>query len=707
MLACFMGTPTAQSEYQRNWARHKAALERDIAAGYANQFAGGPKDLKRREACEYDLERFFRTYFPMAFPLPFSRNHKRDIARIEEAELHGGLFANSDSRGYGKTTRMARAMLRAILYKHRLFGVVIGATQRLATKITNQQKSELWTNRLLLEDFPEACYPFIRLENKASLCRGQIWEGTPTGIEWGADQLVFANVPPSNIGGSIIVTRAITGAIKGLNHMLPSGEIIRPDFVLLDDIQTRESAKSLIATEDRMQTVDGDVLGLAGHNKAITAVMAITPIYDGDLACIYLDRNKKPEWNGETGQMVEKFPEREDLWDQYRQILDDARKNDGDRKAAKKFVQDNFDEMHRGSVMAWPENYPKGYLSALHYAMDLMFRSPQAFWAEFQCKPKRLNDATGVMLSADEICRKVNGLQQGEVPDRATKLTAFIDVGDSLLWYAVVAWDDDFSGWIIDYGGWPKQNRGFYTKGDANPTLQYVMAIHNPALAGQPTEPVVASALDLLTAELLDRRFRKQDGSEISISRLLEDVGYLQEIVFGSIRRLRQPPETTPIVMPCKGLGLKASQKAISEHTRKPGDLLGHFWRAVKPEPGKLRVVNPDTNYWKGFIHARLFTPLEGRGCLSLYGTKRTDHTLLADHLTSESPKEMTYHGPAGNVTKIQWELKPSRENEGLDCLVGCAVGASMLGCTLAGSESGQKRTGRRRVVSLAKAMGA
>ena len=48
----------------------------------------------------------------------------------------------------------------------------------------------------------------------------------------------------------------------------------------------------------------------------------------------------------------------------------------------------------------------------------------------------------------------------------------FIDVQKSLLFYVVCAWDDDFTGYVIDYGTWPDQRRRYFALSDANPTLQ-------------------------------------------------------------------------------------------------------------------------------------------------------------------------------------------------------------------------------------------
>ena len=696
------GTPEpdpedAKKKSNRNaqLAYHKAKNqeERDIAAAYP----GEPKDPKRREACEHDLERYLRTYYPRAFRGPFCRDHQKMIGRIQEAETGGGLYARALFRGGGKTTIFARAQLHATKYRFRRFAVTIGATNRDSARIIKQQKEELCFNELLLEDFPEVCYPCARTENDGRLARRQIWNGKSTGIGWSPDQIIYAAIPPSTVGGTILVARAITGAIKGLNHRTEDGTIIRPDFVLLDDVQTRRSAKSLTATEDRVQTIDGDVLGLAGHETAITAVMAVTPIYDGDLACIYLSREQKAEWRGETAPMVYQMPDALDtLWDQYRQIADDARKNDGDPYAATAFYLAHREAMDAGAIVAWPDGPTSGRVSMLQYAMDLYFRSRQAFAAEYQCKPLATTVAPGLMLSADQIAKKTSGVPGGTVPPKAEFLTAFVDAGKSYLFYAVVAWRKDFTGSVIEYGAWPPQRRRYYAKDDANPTIASYFALERPGLAGANEATMLAAALDTFLPELRTRCWKDADGQEFSLRRILCDTGDLGDVVCGAIVRLKQPRERLPVVMPSFGVGIGASKKPMAHQAKKDGDVVGWHWRAPEPkERTQLREVQIDTNAWKSFVHRQFFVDRLMPGSLTLYGDSRTDHSLAADHLTAELPKEMENKSDDRKV--VEWKQQPGHENETLDCLVGCAVGAAMLGAELAGAQEPAKRSGRKR----------
>jgi hypothetical protein len=101
-----------------------------------------------------------------------------------------------------------------------------------------------------------------------------------------------------------------------------------------------------------------------------------------------------------------------------------------------------------------------------------------------------------------------------------------------------------------------------------------------------------------------------------------------------------------------------------------------------------------DTNSMKTHVAGRLALPLGTPGGLDLFGMAPREHALLADHCVSEGPVEMTAKRGIGSMrTKFVWEwLMPHNDNHFWDCLVGCAVGASMLGCQVPGMEGVQKK---------------
>jgi hypothetical protein len=132
----------------------------------------------------------------------------------------------------------------------------------------------------------------------------------------------------------------------------------------------------------------------------------------------------------------------------------------------------------------------------------------------------------------------------------------------------------------------------------------------------------------------------------------------------------------------------------MTEYRKQPGDKLGFNW--MMPSVIKKRAVRHvifDSNFWKSFVHARLAVPTGDHGSLTLYGRVPGIHQLLAEHLTAEYRVKTSGRGR----TVDEWKLKPEHhDNHWLDCLAGCAVCGSMLGCTL--PEFGavmQKKRGR------------
>ena len=59
------------------------------------------------------------------------------------------------------------------------------------------------------------------------------------------------------------------------------------------------------------------------------------------------------------------------------------------------------------------------------------------------------------------------------MPVGCNHLTMFIDVQAALLFYVVAAWEDDFTGYVVDYGAYPDQKRPYFTLRDARPTLAH------------------------------------------------------------------------------------------------------------------------------------------------------------------------------------------------------------------------------------------
>jgi len=649
---------------------------RDIAAGFPKAKS---VNKKLRDSCRLDLGKYLFEYFPNAFPLPWSSDHKKAIDTLERSVIDGSTFALAMPRGDGKTTIVERAGIWAEFYGHRRWVVPIGATVDLAIGILDSIKTELRFNELLYRDFPHICYPIRCLENNGRKAIGQLFNGQPTLIGWGSDYLYFPTLPEkccygaTRSSGATISVFGMTGSIRGLKRTLPSGVVMRPDFAILDDPQTRESALSPTQCHDREAMIRGDVLGLAGPGKKITATMLCTVIREGDLSDRFLDHEKNPDWQGIRTKMVDAWPVAEDLWAKYARIRDECLRTKHDISAATEFYRKNRKAMDAGARVAWPERRTPDELSAIQHAWNLRLRfGDEAFFAEYQNEPiPSLTDEVPT-LKASEIASKINGVKRGVIPVQAQHLTMFIDVQERALFYSVVAWAADFTGWVVDYGTFPDQGRRRFTYRKAMATL-------GEKFPRAGVEGAIRAGLDALAASHLTREWKREDGTPMKIDRCLVDTGWKPEVVHDFVRHSQH----AAILIGSRGFGVGAKMKPMTEYVKKPGERLGWNWVIAKTIDRAGRVLRFDTNHWKSFVHSRLATALGDKGSLSLWGRDGREHDLISEHMTAEMAVRVTANGR----TTDEWSLKPGApDNHWFDCVVGCAVAGSVLGANIDGA---------------------
>ena len=448
-----------------------------------------------------------------------------------------------------------------------------------------------------------------------------------------------------------------------------------------DDPQTDESARSPSQCAQRESILAGAVLGLGGPGRKISGIMPCTVIRPDDMADRILNRDKHPQWQGDRTKMVYAFPSNEKLWQQYGRVRADALRNERGLAEATEFYRRHRDEMDEGAVVAWPERFNPDELSAVQHAMNLRLQNEAAFFAEYQNEPLPEQTADDDLLTADQIAGKTHGLERGLIPLGCNHLTAFIDVQQKLLFYVVCAWEDDFTGYVVDYRTYPDQRRSYFTLRDATRTLAV-------AAKGTGLEGAIYAGLESLTGELLGRHWRRDDGAELRIDRCLIDAnwGSSTDVVY---QFCRQSPHAG-IVLPSHGRFVGASSRPFSEYARKPGERVGLNWR-ITSSVGKRAVRHAlfDTNYWKSFVQARLVVAQGDPGCLSLFGSNPDVHRLLADHLTAEYRVKTEGRGR----TVDEWKSRPEQpDNHWLDGVVGCAVAASIQGCILFGTDERDRK---------------
>lgn len=638
---------------------------------------------QRKESCRLDFRAFCERYFPAVFHLPWSSDHIKVINKMQAAILEGGLFALAMPRATGKTVLALTACLWALLYGHRRFVALIAASEEAATDLLDDIKAEIETNSALAEDFPEVCHPIRSLDGIVNRSAGQLVNGERTRIEWTAKRLVLPTIEGSAASGGIVRVAGITGRIRGMKVTRPSdGASVRPDCCIVDDPSTDESARSPSQCTQRLNVVNGAILGLAGPGEKIAGFMPCTVICKGDLADQILDPEKSPEWQGERTKLVYSFPSNTKWWDSYAEVLADSFRAGRGLADATELYRREREIADAGAVVAWPQRFNPDELSAIQHAMNLKLRDEVSFAAEYQNEPISLDASETESLTAEILESKVNGLPVGVVPQSATRVVSFIDVQKKCLYWMVCAFSDDFTGSVIDYGAYPDQGQSYFTLADVKQTL----ARSNP---GTTLDAQLYAGLNAVGDRVLSKVWLREDGLEMRIERCMVDTAWGESSDI--VRQFCRQSKHAAILLPSIGRGVTADRKPLSEYKHIPGDRWGWCWY-MGADPTKRHVLI-DVNSWKSFVAGRISLPMGTKGGITIYGTKASQHRMLIDHLLAEYSIPTTGMGRTVNV----WKLRPSRDNHWWDCLVGCAVAASERGAKAIGHDGNIPSVPRRR----------
>jgi hypothetical protein len=665
--------------------RHTAQKSREASmATRGIPMPGQPKDPERRESCRFDLARFCKTYNPDAFKLPWASIHLDCIKRIEEAVIHGALYGFAMPRGSGKTSICRMAMLWGVSYSHSRYGFLVGATSGRAIESLNAVKTFIRFLPTYAEDFPEIHEPVDALQGIAHRCGGQHIGGRATMIKWGQDKIVLPTVQGSEASGNVIAVSGLTGeGIRGSLFTTSTGEQIRPDFVLLDDPQTDESARSPSQNNTRIRIISSTILGMAGPDRQLSAVMPCTIISDGDMASQVLDRNQHPLWRGTVTRMMPEMPKNMDAWEDYFEVYRRAMLAEPpDFETPNRHYLENKESLDAGASVSWPERFNSNEVSAIQSAMNLYCRDQSAFYSEYQNSPPSDLDGESVSITQAGLTKKVDkGLSRYVVPDGSDFLTAFIDISGKVLWYAVMAHKRDFSSHVVDYGVFPRPRLSYVTLD----SIRYTLA--HRVKKGTSFEGQLMSGLEALCDDILGKEYRTESNDIVKMRLCLIDSawGASTETVYTFCRR----SSFANILYPSRGVGITASRNPLVDPSMKKkgrDSVLGQ-WRLGSQEKG-VPIIQYDTNHWKTFMANRIGVELHSGGSMSIFNGTDQDHRMFYEQVSAEYAVRT-----AGRGRELdEWSNRPGRDNHFLDCVCGCGVGASVLGARLSETRIPKKK---------------
>lgn len=675
--------PPAAGAYEQHKERARERIAQASKSGRDIAPLPAIGNLERRLACRESLALCCKTYNPETFSLPWSDAHLQAIARIEEAAKLGAMYVFAMPRGSGKTAICRMAALWAVAYGWCRYVFLIGATQQKAEESLAAIKKYA---RLpaFSSDFPEIAYPIIRIAGVANRAAGQLHDGRETFIEVAKDRLVLPTIFPGDdwpaelprrsdgavkTSGAVIAAAGLTSeSLRGSLLTLSTGEEIRPDLVLPDDPQTPESAWSLSQNDTRERLIAQDVLGMAGPTRRLAMVMPCTVIAPNDMVDRALDRTKHPRFRGQRTKRLPSMPKNLSAWDQYADVYRRCQlKEPPDLGEANAYYRAHRAELDEGAVCYWPERMYGDEVSAIQSAMHRYIDDPRGFWAEDQNAPLIATDEEP-SLSASAIQDRLNKVPRGQVGPEAVRLTAFIDVQKTLLYYVVAGWSQNFSGGIVEYGSWPDQSRQYFTLRDAKFTLATATKV--AGLEGQ-----VYAGLEKLCDEILGREWQRLDRTGMRIERCLIDAGDQTDLVMEFCRKSRH----SALILPSFGRYIGPNAQPLPPGKLKPGERGGLNWQITRGQKRTIRHVLFDANWWKTFLKQRLTTAIGNAGALELFGDEKHVHAMLADHCCAENCLKAT-----GRRVIYEWKLPPNKPDNHLwDCLSGSAVAAAIQGCAL------------------------
>lgn len=668
------------------------------------------KSRKRREAAEADDCLWLQTYCADVFYNPFTPHQIKIIQDCGEALRYGTQKCKAAPRGDGKTSIVKYLALKYALTRKVRFPLIVSATAAKSKKTINSLKRRLASGMIhsrhdnsfkptspLGQDYPLECAVAAYVDPWPSRARNVTANGGRTiHVEWGGDSFIIPTWEDKEPLGPIVLALGITSdELQGCNVYDQ-----RPDFVMLDDLDSRDSlaAEDGVIAEKIEEAIDKTVAGLGGQSRRLGQFMLCTITSRDSAAFKYSDPAQKPAYSGERIPAIVQWPERKDLWQTYiefRQwgqgtLNEDGRPVDVFGRKAHELVAENFEEMHRGAVLSNPYNFqrdllPDGtptHLSALQRCYDYIAdKGMPSFLTEHQNDPPEDEGATESGINVRAVQTQTSGLEQGAVPDGAVAIVQGVDVGKWWLHWVVRAFLADGTGYVIDYG---RQNV-YGTKHGSEDGLDRAIK-----------REVLRRIQDFKEQPYWNRE-----------ALTLVDSGYRTEAVYAACL------EAGLGVMPIKGIGTSAGVAErgrfsdVMKRTRDKQPVCDGVYFSVIREPGlpSFKLVCASADQWKAWEHDRWMTARDKPGCMFLYGEKSADprtmnsdqreHGHYAHHICAEVEVEDVVKG--GIVRK--WVAK-NKENHWLDASyyadVAAAIkGVRVLGAAKAAPEPSQRPSAR------------
>jgi len=604
---------------------------------------------------------------PRKFRQPFGQVHSRMIQAIHDRALTGGKKAVAAPRSRGKSTIVKGMNIYLTARELVRFIVPICATTKLAGRIYSDYRNEWRNNDLLNEDFPEICGPVRNLEGAPQRAARQHIDGHLTLINWSAtDFLRLPRVPGtandylkslgkewSPFGGVKMTFAGLDAAFRGMNI-----DDDRPDFLIIDDPETRESAKSHDQIEDRIDIIEKDIEGLEGAEKPMAIVMVTTLQNTYCVSAQFTDPETKAAWEGERYGWIQSWPDRLDLWEEYiarRRAAQQAKDRHG--MEAVEFYLANREAMHEGVSML-AENFKsitlKDGRQAVHSAIQEAYNkisdtNLSAFKAEYQNDPDPEEQAEVSALTPGRVAGQLSRIDQGIIPDDMAFSFVGIDIGKYKSHWVKIRMTREAILWIINYG-----------------------FVETHGLTKFSSEQAIELAIIQSLLEFSDTDVFKDATPTLT----LVDSGDFTESIYEFCKQAGSP------FFPAKGWSKERfHQKKITEEYQPFLQAYAH--KTIDSKRRDMWLYNIETEFWKKWGQERFLVDAfmdDTRlpGSVALFDPPHGDrkfHSQFARHMVSESEQLVPVDG---KLNKRVWVVHDKANNHWLDAY---ALACAAAGC--------------------------
>lgn len=268
-------------------------------------------------------------------------------------------------------------------------------------------------------------------------------------------------------------------------------------------------------------------------------------------------------------------------------------------------------------------------------------------------------------LDAAQLARRTSGTTKGIVPAGTKALTVGVDLGSRLLHYVAVAWRQDASSDVIDYGCVDVQSEQL----------------------GVPRAILIALRE---LAEFVTDGWQPADSTTTRpADQVWIDAGWETDVVYQFCR------EAGKRFRPVMGRGTSSIRPTPYIRPTRTGAIvqfIGEAYHAKRLKNDRLHVIEIDSNHWKLRIRQQLSSDPTAPGAMRLYQALNSrEHQTFIKHLRAEHPEERFVPGRGGGV-QIRW-VRRYRNNHWFDALYYAAAAAHLCGVRI---EPDDKRPGKQ-----------